>query len=267
MNELTTKNNTETVNCQNCDNQYSGNFCNNCGQKAATLRYEMKHVWEQISYAVLGSFLSFERGFSYTFKELLLNPGKMIREYLSGKRVKHLPVISYILLSGTVSVILYSYFKDIFFEKMTLPIDADSKNRPFKTKDLINYISEHPVLMALIMIPISAWISNKLYKKNNYTFAEHLVANAYIQAQQTMLVIAMYPLLYINGSLYFYMSMLASYGYVIWAYHQFFQVKPIWKSIGKGVLLAVLAYLLFIIVGGIIAGVWGISYGYLKGKI
>lgn len=269
MGELSTSQvvTTETITCQNCENQYTGNFCNICGQKADTRRYEMKHIWEIVSYTVLNIFLSFERGFSFTFKELLINPGTMLREYLSGKRAKHLPVISYILLSGTISVILYSYFKDVMFEKMALPDSIDAnKNRPFSTKEAMNYLNEHPVLTAFLMIPISAWISSKLYKKQPYNYAEHLVVNAYLQAQQTILVVVMYPLVLLNWSAFFYLTFIVSYGYSTWAYHQFFQIKPLWKSIGKAILAFFLGYLLFMLISGIAGVIIAFTYSYLKGR-
>jgi hypothetical protein len=98
--------NTDTHECATCHTEYQGNFCPRCGQKAIVGRYSFKQafllfldVWG------LGN-----RGMFRTIRDLLLRPGYMIRDYLSGMQMAYFPPFKMFFLVVALSVFVDSGF-------------------------------------------------------------------------------------------------------------------------------------------------------------
>jgi len=92
--------------CATCHTEYHGNFCPRCGQKAVVGRYSFKQafllfmdVWG------LGN-----RGMFRTIRDLLLRPGYMIRDYLSGMQMAYFPPFKMFFLVVALSVFVDSGF-------------------------------------------------------------------------------------------------------------------------------------------------------------
>ena len=78
---------TEKHECATCHTEFHGNYCPRCGQKSTIGRYSFKTA-----------FLTFldvwglgNRGMFRTIRDLLLRPGYMIRDYLSGMQMAYFP--------------------------------------------------------------------------------------------------------------------------------------------------------------------------------
>ena len=92
--------------CATCGTEFHGNYCPRCGQKAAIGRYSFKSafllfldVWG------LGN-----RGMFRTIRDLLLRPGYMIRDYLSGMQMAYFPPFKMFFLVVALSVFVESGF-------------------------------------------------------------------------------------------------------------------------------------------------------------
>ena len=90
--------------CPTCGTRYQGNYCPRCGQSAMIGRYSMKKafllfldVWG------LGN-----RGMFRTLRDLLLRPGYMIYDYLSGMQMAYFPPFKMFFLIVTLSVLVES---------------------------------------------------------------------------------------------------------------------------------------------------------------
>ena len=94
------------VTCKNCDQTYSGHFCNNCGQPADTHKLNLHFIMHDIQHA----FFHFDKGVLFTAKELFTRPGDSIREFIEGKRVKHFKPISLVIILAT----LYGVLRHLF---------------------------------------------------------------------------------------------------------------------------------------------------------
>ena len=84
--------------CLNCGHSVHENFCARCGQKTDTHRIGWHYLWHDLPH----SLFHLDKGFLYTAKELSLHPGKAIREFLDGKRVKHFRPLAYVLILGVI---------------------------------------------------------------------------------------------------------------------------------------------------------------------
>lgn len=77
----------ETGKCQNCDFEFRGHFCPNCGQEVA----EFNRPFGFIIYDFVGNFFAFDTRFFRTFKYLLVRPGFLTNEFFQGRRMRYSP--------------------------------------------------------------------------------------------------------------------------------------------------------------------------------
>lgn len=93
----------ETGNCQNCDFEFKGHFCPNCGQEVA----EFNRPFGFILYDFVGNFFAFDTRFFRTFKYLLIRPGFLTSEFFQGRRMRYSPPFRiFVFLSFIVFLLL-----------------------------------------------------------------------------------------------------------------------------------------------------------------
>ena len=92
----------EERDCPTCHTHYSGNYCPRCGQSARIGRYSFKKafllfldVWG------LGN-----RGMFRSLRDLILRPGYMIRDYLSGMQMAYFPPFKMLFLLTALSLMV-----------------------------------------------------------------------------------------------------------------------------------------------------------------
>ena len=81
------------ISCKNCENEFEGEYCNECGQRVID-----KITWNHIMGSWLSAF-NVEKGFAYNLRELTIRPGAAIRKYIGGVTKPFLNPLSYFLLS------------------------------------------------------------------------------------------------------------------------------------------------------------------------
>lgn len=94
--------NTTPTTCLNCKNTFIGNYCNHCGQSRKTVRYNFRSIFQNI----LGGITNIDHGFGYTLLELLVRPGYMIKDYISGKRVRYFRPFQLLFILAAVYILL-----------------------------------------------------------------------------------------------------------------------------------------------------------------
>lgn len=92
--------------CQNCGTEFADNFCPRCGQRAGVGRVGWKSVRESI--AILWGLDS--RSLGSTLVQLLLRPGYLVRDYISGLRQVSFPPVKMLVLVSLLAVIVESVF-------------------------------------------------------------------------------------------------------------------------------------------------------------
>lgn len=82
--------------CLNCRHVVEHHFCPNCGQENSDTRKTFHHLFIHF----FEDLTHYENAFWKTIKNLILRPGALTKEYLSGKRLSYLaPVRLYIFIS------------------------------------------------------------------------------------------------------------------------------------------------------------------------
>ena len=232
--------------CQNCNHQFTGEYCNQCGQKVIH-RITIGHIAHDLVHA----FTHADKGFFYMMLQLFKNPGKVAREYiLEGKRKRYFTPFQYILLIGAVAaiVVVNSHYMETAMRSLT---SADVSTKQAAMMQQISYLQgKYYNAFILIQLPFLSLSTFWLYKKYRYNYAEHLTLHTFITAQTTLIgMVLMIGFFFIGHSS---MSMVRIFtvisGIIAAVYHIIMYMQFFGQKTFAGFLKALLAYILGIVI-------------------
>jgi len=250
--------------CLNCSTPITDNYCGNCGQKKFK-RIDKKYIWDELQYTVFHT----NKGFLYSIKHILKNPGKTAREFIDGNRVHHYkPILLVFVLSGIATFISYKILS--LKEVMSAHLSQQNLNSNFMV-DLLSFLSSYTTIIMLLLVPLFALTTWIVFKKWGNNYYEHVVMNSYILSYYTIVtIIVVYPVMYIfrhstdTFIILTQISILLVPLILVWFFKGYYQSKPM-KSIFLKVLgvlgLTILGYLLFMLLAGLIGFVWAMLKG------
>ncbi|MBR1520391.1 MAG: DUF3667 domain-containing protein [Bacteroidaceae bacterium] len=183
----------EEHDCPTCHTLYKGNFCPRCGQSARIGRYSFT--------TALLNFLDVwgigNRSMFRTLRDLILRPGYMIRDYLSGMQMAYFPPFQMLFLLTTLSfIILYGVnirgitYEDLRQEALTQveqiggedPVSTEAGAAAFNW--IMDFTEQYPNLVSLLYIGIFSLFLFPFYRHNkvipNMRYSEFMVATIYI---------------------------------------------------------------------------------------
>jgi len=209
--------------CKNCGTVFQGNFCPNCAQSASVDRFNMKNLLSES----FESSLDIETGLFGTLKVLALRPGKAIRDYVDGKRLSLYVPAKFLLLIGAVTTFIAIRY-GIFHTTTEVNL---FEGWDWYSQHFIGFwifANDYSTLINIIAIPIYTSATWLFFKPIGDNFAEHLVMNIYITAQQLAFIIVMFPFLEIFPG--WKPEIIGAYSglvilYNIWVYTSFFNMK------------------------------------------
>lgn len=235
-------------NCQNCGYVITENFCSNCGQKKFK-RIDKKYLVDELQYSLIHT----NKGFFYSLKSIIKNPGKTAREFIDGNRVNHYkPILLAFVLSGisafiSIKILGMSDIMEKAFAKQEATAEIMHK--------FMSFINSYNSFIMLLFIPFVSIITYLVFRgwKNNYY--EHIIMNAYIQCSYTIFsILILYPVLYFlkeSGAIFIQavmISMLAIPIIMVWFYKGFYSDKSFGKILLKVLLFLLIGFILYIAV-------------------
>lgn len=250
--------------CPNCNHKIEENFCPNCGQKKYS-RIDRTYVLKEIQYTILHT----DKGFLYTVKNILSNPGKTAREFIDGNRVNHYkPILLAFVLSGISTFISYKILG--LHEIITAYYTKQNMGSDF-LDDYVSFMASYNSILMLLAIPLFAVTTKLAFINCKENYYEHVVINAYLLSLYTLVqIIIFYPIYYFlenNGNFIFsltYISFLTLPLILIWFFRQFYKDLS-WKSIIGRVMLVLLLTSLGFFMILILAAIFGFVLAFLKG--
>lgn len=178
-------------NCLNCDTLITENFCSNCGQKKYK-RIDRKYLMDEFQYLIVHT----NKGFFYSVKNILKNPGKTARDFIEGNRVNHYkPILLAFVLGGISAFISFklSGFNEIlteYYAQQNLPSALSGK--------VMSFLSSYNSLIMLLLIPFISILTKLAFRTWGQNYYEHVIMNAYIQSCYTIIsIIIIHPILYL----------------------------------------------------------------------
>ncbi len=229
--------------CKNCGHRFEGNYCNHCGQAAKTGRINLMFLWEDIHHGIL----HYDKGITYSIKQLFLKPGYAIRDYIRGKRVGHFRPISLVIVLATIYALIY-HLTDVNL------ITSDN-NASIK---IYNYVIEHYYWFIIATIPLFGLSTFIAFRDHNYNFPEYIIFESFKASQRLIIHTLFLPVIFFAHSSDFTrfsinILFVIDISLITWTNIQFFSRLTVFNSILKSILSYIIWLLLvFIVAVGIV---------------
>ena len=196
----------EIITCKNCENQFTGKFCNQCGEKVYLEKDKhISHLFEE----VVHFFTHFEGTFFTTLKTFFKHPGKLSADYCSGIRKKYFKPISFFLLL----VFLYLLFpkfkglnmtadtymnKEFGFSWVSIPVlrakmikysvsESEIKKRYDEISSKVSKFS------LILLIPLGAIVLAGLFINKRRPFFDHFILSAELASFYILIIYLITP--------------------------------------------------------------------------
>jgi len=250
----------EPTTCPNCNHIIEQHFCRQCGEKKFR-RINMKDVVSDF----FSNFINLEGPILSTIKDLTLRPGKMIHDYLNGKRNKYYKPFQFYILATTVYFVffyLWGYemlemFKDIGASYNTTASSVEMNEFQQKFRE---FYEKNMQKLNFLQIPVYAWLIWLFFKKKSgHSYTETLVTALYIMAQALVFGIISTFFVSIHPSLPLWIGLLFLLLYLPWCLKQLYQ-ENIVPTIVKSIVIIFLGFLIQGILGGIISIAWILAF-------
>jgi hypothetical protein len=204
------------MNCNNCKVEVNSKYCPDCGHPTTLKRIDGHYIIHEIEHV-----LHFERGILYTIRELLINPGKNVRNYLLENRSRLVKPIIFIIISS----LIYTLCNKVFhFEEAYIKNLETKKSTAI---EIFKWVQGHYGYSNIFLgIFISFW-TRLFFKKHNFNFFEILILLCFVIGMG-MLIYAVFgtiegltniPLMQIGG--------LVVFCYTTWAVGNFYGKEKI----------------------------------------
>lgn len=232
------------TNCKNCNTHHSQKYCPNCGHPAQLKRIDGGYVAHELEHL-----FHIERGMLFTVKALIINPGQVIREYLTENRSKLMKPIFFIIVTSLVYSIISHYFH---IEEIAA---QNGGTKQTATLAIFQWVQAHYGYANIIMgVFIALWIK-LIFRTYGYNFFEILVLLCYTMGMG-MLIFALFALF--QGLLKIELMQVGSivaFVYCARVIAQFFDKKNLMnylKALLAYILGMVTFYVLVLILGNVI---------------
>lgn len=249
-----------TKSCKNCRKEVQNNYCSNCGLQVKLKRVNGSYIFREIIHT-----LNFEKGFLYTIRQLIFQPGQSIQKFLFEDRSKLVKPLLFIIICSLIYTLAkqYLHFEDAYIsfndssETARISIQQDEKDSStlFSIFDWIQ--SNYGYSNILIAMFMAFWIKI-LFRKFDFNYFEIMILLCYVLGIE-MLIFSMFGL--IESA--FQISVMKVGGflgilYTSWATGRFFN-----KQKKSYILKGFLSYLLGLISFSLIAILTGLLFDIL----
>ncbi|MBX2963101.1 MAG: DUF3667 domain-containing protein [Cyclobacteriaceae bacterium] len=167
--------------CINCQQEVTGKFCQNCGQRTNVKRISLKEAWFDFWSRVYG----FDGMFPRTLRDLTIQPGFAAKKFIEGNRVLYYGPVGYFFLMITLYILTISILNIDLFElaKVINPYTElkDGSGQEQFNRGLMGWIRDNQRIVSFMFIPFYVFWTKLFFRKSNYNFLEHAVMVLYTQ--------------------------------------------------------------------------------------
>ena len=246
--------------CKNCGHSFTGNHCNNCGQKIAH-RLDIKHI----AHEAVHVFTHADKGIFSLIPMVLFRPGTLALQYVEGKRKRYFSIFQYLIL--VVGIITFIMSKSNYMENVMQTINPDSVKtsaRVAAVQAKINgALQQYFNLFLFALIPVFSFFSWLFFRSKKYNYAENFVLQAAIQAQTTTISLFTLPMSLLLGKKFqgiiIIFSLLVFITCNTVANRQFFRVSGV-QAFFKGLLVYICTNIIQVIIIAIAMFILAMQY-------
>lgn len=252
-----------THTCPNCSNEFTGEFCNNCGQRKAH-----KITMAYIRHDLVHAFTHTDRGFFHMMGQLFVRPGRVAYEYIiEAKRKRYFPPFQYLIILSAIATIIVtnSHFIENTMKTMEGFTGATSTEYSAKQAAFMQKVTaiqtKYYNIMILLQIPFFALGALVVYKRKfKYNYAEFLTLQTFATAQYTIIAMLLMLTVFITKSWLSSINavmLLSSLSFHIWVYTVFFR-ETSFKGCLKALISHLLGFVFFFLFAMVIGAIGGL---------
>lgn len=204
------------MNCKNCNSEIITKFCPECGQPKNLKRIDGHYIIHEIEHV-----LHFERGILYTIKELIINPGQNISNYLSKNRSRLVKPIIFIIITSLIYTVCnhFFHFKDGYINYL----DSQKTTTSAIFKWAQGNLGYSNIILGIF---IALW-TKLFFRKHDYNIFEILILLCFVMGMN-MLIYSVFGI--IQGLTHLDLMLSAEIMgliYTTWAVGQFYDKRKI----------------------------------------
>ena len=225
--------------------------------------------------------------FALTSRDLLLNPGKVVRSYWEGPRGKYYqPINYYVFITSIIAFVTLTFSPQIEVEELIRrnnemmgvdyiqPEIGDNEQAAEiqqstvrKQAEFMLWVRKHFNLMMMATIPFFVLAVFLSVRKLGYTYGQQFIFGVYISGFASLIGMPMFffrdPLNSFDPTALISLGIgIAYYAWSFRSLYQFSWIKSIWKGIQVIILL-----LAFIIGFSIVVGIVAVIIGFIVGRM
>lgn len=167
-----------SIACKNCTQIFEGNYCPNCGQPSKIHRINAAYFLHDIPHSIF----HVDKGFPYTFWQLITRPSKSLNEYLEGKRASFFRPFGYVVLMSAISSLLINQIH-VLIQYITYNKTGE------RLVQHQSFFAHYQSVFIFLMIPLVSVCTWLVFKRARFNFWEHVLVNTYLAAQLNVLIL------------------------------------------------------------------------------
>ncbi len=232
----------EANTCKNCGEFSEGHFCPNCGQRMSVYKVTFKETFQDFMDVVF----SVNAPLFITLKGLLIQPGKILRDYLNGHRKKYYKPVSFFILTTVLYLVIRSLIGFDPFKDTSIKVTDDvgskllTEGRNYMLLNINNLLFIFVFTLALF---------SKVFFFNRYLLAEFVATSFYFVGIYTLFItFNMFLVQYVSLSMQPFAIVVVMCLYFLFAMTSFLErPKPI--ILFKSFILFFLAFISYFLLG------------------
>lgn len=250
---------TATHKCNNCGEEFEGNYCPTCSQRAGMGRITWNSVW--LGFLELWGMHT--RSMPYSLWQLLLRPGYFIADYISGRRQVSFPPVKMLVIIGLIVLIANNLLDPENTVQMMENVKIDGKggqNAQDFVLDVLKWFSKHYDWGFLLLQSFLIWPTWVLFRISprcdHHTLPEGFFIQVFNSVQMLLLLLVA---IIINKTETDMLRGLGAYFFIVVMVIQFYRSykqlfgHSVWGTIWRlivvvavGILLMIMALLFFV---------------------
>lgn len=209
----------EEQHCNNCGHSFKGNYCPYCSQKAG----EGDIGWNSVRKSIMDIWGLGSHSLPNTVCQLLLRPGYLIGDYISGKRQVSFPPVKMLFIVAVI-VVFWIYYLMPFLLGKEFDVYGGATDLliGFTTWTKGHFVWTYFILSLCFIVP--TWIMFRYAPRHTrHTLPQGFFIQIFLLVLNLIVTfLALTPLVFLNYSFYFIISIITLVVYYFIAYKQLF---------------------------------------------
>lgn len=203
-----------------------------------------------MSQQFLNQLTNIEKGFIFTAKELFVRPEGVVRDYWKGITINYYHPFRFALIWIALNLLINFWigFDDLMQEALQpAMIEEGTSEELIESAD--QKFDSWLNILVLLFIPLFSLMTLWLFKKHKKNFAEHLIMNAYVVGQNSLLGTISLLIFYVIPALlpiFLIFNFLIGVVYNTWVYYKTF-AESVLQTLWKTILISIIGIVTFVL--------------------